>query len=179
MLEKIKSKYFSKNIFTFLDERRKLNFIKYNQGLQNILNINITNYKIFTGSYIEYENNNKIKIFNVYTDQILFEGEYLNGKLNGKGKSYYENGNIEFEGEYLNGIPTGKGKKYYENRKIKNEVEFLNGEVNRKGKIFYENGNLKFEGEYLNGKTNGKGKYRKSRSHLREGVIYEFTIHII
>ena len=31
------------------------------------------------------------------------EGEYLNGKRNGKGKEYYENGNIKFEGEYLNG----------------------------------------------------------------------------
>ena len=32
-----------------------------------------------------------------------FEGEYLNGKRNGKGKEYYYNGQLEFEGEYLNG----------------------------------------------------------------------------
>ena len=34
--------------------------------------------------------------------QLLFEGEYLNGKRNGKGKEYW-NGELEFEGEYLNG----------------------------------------------------------------------------
>ena len=30
-----------------------------------------------------------------------FEGEYLNGKRNGKGKEYYKDGKIKFEGEYL------------------------------------------------------------------------------
>ena len=58
----------------------------------------------------------------------------MNGKRNGKGKEYYENGNIEFEGEYLNGKRNGKGKEYF------------------------NNGKLLFEGEYLNGKRwNGKG----------------------
>ena len=38
---------------------------------------------------------NIIKIGN-----IRFDGEYLNGKRNGKGKEYYYNGNIRFEGEY-------------------------------------------------------------------------------
>ena len=30
--------------------------------------------------------------------------------MNGKGKSYFDNGNLLYEGEYLNGIPNGKGK---------------------------------------------------------------------
>ena len=34
---------------------------------------------------------------------MIFEGEYLNGLRNGKGKSYEDNGRLEFEGEYLNG----------------------------------------------------------------------------
>ena len=34
---------------------------------------------------------------------MVFEGEYLNGKKNGKGKEYYYNGNLKFEGKYLNG----------------------------------------------------------------------------
>ena len=33
----------------------------------------------------------------------MFEGEYLNGKRNGKAKEYNRNGKITFEGEYLNG----------------------------------------------------------------------------
>ena len=34
--------------------------------------------------------------------KLIFEGEYLNGKRNGKGKEY-EFGNLIFEGEYLKG----------------------------------------------------------------------------
>ena len=33
--------------------------------------------------------------------KLLFEGEYLNGKRNGKVKEYYYNGKLRFEGEYL------------------------------------------------------------------------------
>ena len=32
-----------------------------------------------------------------------FEGEYLNGQRNGKGKEYDKDGELEYEGEYLNG----------------------------------------------------------------------------
>ena len=34
---------------------------------------------------------------------LIFEGEYLNGKRNGKGKEYNDNGQLIFEGEYLDG----------------------------------------------------------------------------
>ena len=43
----------------------------------------------------------------------MFEGEYLNGERNGKGKEYNIFGKLEFEGEYLNGERNGKGKEYY------------------------------------------------------------------
>ena len=33
-----------------------------------------------------------------------YEGEYLNGKRNGKGIKYYSSDNILFEGEYLNDL---------------------------------------------------------------------------
>ena len=33
--------------------------------------------------------------------RLKFEGEYLNGERNGKGKEYYK-GKLLFEGEYLN-----------------------------------------------------------------------------
>ena len=37
-----------------------------------------------------------------YLGELIFEGEYLNGEKNGKGKEY-RNGKLIFEGEYLNG----------------------------------------------------------------------------
>ena len=35
--------------------------------------------------------------------ELIFKGEYLNGRRNGKGKEYHNNGRLIFEGEYLNG----------------------------------------------------------------------------
>ena len=43
----------------------------------------------------------KGKEFNYYFN-LEFEGEYLNGLINGKGKEYYDN-KLIFEGEYLDG----------------------------------------------------------------------------
>ena len=54
---------------------------------------------------------------------MIFEGEYLNGEINGKGKEYYYNGELEFEGEYLNG-KKWNGKGYFQDNII---YEIKNG----------------------------------------------------
>ena len=102
MLENIKSSYFIKIIFSFLNEKTKLKLLKYNKCLQNIMNINLINYKISSGRYIVCEENGNIKEYSSYDDELLFEGEYLNGERNGKGKEYFD-GILLYEGEYLNG----------------------------------------------------------------------------
>ena len=48
---------------------------------------------------------------------MIFEGEYLNGERNGKGKEYYLNGRVIFEGEYLN-EKRWNGKGYNKNGNI-------------------------------------------------------------
>ena len=132
---------------------------------------------------------------------MIFEGEYLNGKKNGKGKEYHLNGKISFEDEYLNDkewIGTaydrngnilytlnnninGKGKEYFtSDNKVLFEGEYLNGKRNGKGKEYYYDGKLKFEGEYKNDiKWNGKG-YDLSNNIAYElkngkGIIKEYS----
>ena len=61
--------------------------------------------------YQENENYYITKYYQDSSKQILvYEGEYLNGERNGKGKEFYENGKLKFEGKYLNGKKNGKGK---------------------------------------------------------------------
>ena len=36
--------------------------------------------------------------------KLLLEGQYVNGKINGKVREYNYDGSLRFEGEYLNGI---------------------------------------------------------------------------
>ena len=203
MLENIKSLFFTRRIFLNINETRKLNLIKYNKKLQKKLDINIINYKVYSGRYIIYDTKEKIKIYNSFSDDLIFkgeyfngkgkeyykkkiasEGEYLNGKKNGKYVSYYKEGKILFEGEYLNGkkwnikeydfngniiyeLKEGKGylKEFF--FKMIFEGEYLNGERNGKGNEYFSSGELKFEGEYLNGKRHGIGKEYYSNGRLR------------
>ena len=134
MLDNIKSFYYFKLLFSYLNEKRKLKLIKYNKNLQNKINITLLNYRLLSERYIIYEAKDKVKEYNNY-DELIFEGEFLNGVKNGRGKEY-EVGSLIFEGEFLNGKRNGNGKEYWQ-------------------------GILKFEGQYLNGERNGKGKKRK------------------
>ena len=61
------------------------------------------NYELYngTGKIIEYDN---------YYDNLIFEGEYLNGEKIGIIKEYHYNGKLKSECEYSNGKKNGKSK---------------------------------------------------------------------
>ena len=197
MFRTIKSEYFQKAVLSILNERTKLKIIKYNNNFKNMMNINLINYKILSNKCIIYEIKGKGKeyIYTEYSGELIFEGEYLDGKRHGNGKEYDYN-NLIFEGKYLNGKRHGKGKEYYllfkEQKKInilKFEGEFFNGkkwngkqyEINNnkiyeikngKGfiKEFHFDGEIIYESEYLNGEKTGKVKeYHKNGKLKFEG----------
>ena len=86
---------------------------------------------------------------------ILYEGDFVLNKIEGKGKYYWENGEY-YIGEWLNGHRHGKGILYYKNNLIKYEGDFVNGKYEGKGQYNYKNGNF-YIGEWLNGLRHGKG----------------------
>ena len=104
--------------------------------MQNICGFDIEDYKKISGKYKIIDKNGFGKEYELDTNILIFEGEYLNGKRNGKGKEY-DDGKLEFEGEYLNDKRYGKGKEYF-------STSF--------------GPSLSFEGEYFKGKRHGKGK---------------------
>ena len=68
--------------------------------------------------------------------KLKFEGEYLKGEKNGKGKEYHSNGKLLFEGEYLkNKKWNGKG---YDG-KNKKVFEITNGKGKSKNMIIKTN----------------------------------------
>ena len=118
-------------------------------------------YKLING-------NGKVKEYK--GNQLKFEGEYLNGLKNGKGKEYNCEGNLIFEGEYKNWLKwSGKGydgdnnivyelnngkgyvKEYNYYSDLVFKGEYVSGQKNGKGKEYEIDVNLKFEGDYLNG----------------------------
>ena len=86
LYREIKSKYNIKKIFSFLDINKKLKIIVYNKKYQEFFNINIDYYKRRKGKYTIDLKNGKKREYEIYTNKLLFEGEYKNGKRNGKGK---------------------------------------------------------------------------------------------
>ena len=74
MLEKVKSKYILKEIFENIRNKRKLNIIKYNKGINIKLEMNKEDFQIYI---ILKEFNNK---YNTNIEDIDIKELYLNGK---------------------------------------------------------------------------------------------------
>ena len=106
----------------------------------------IINYLIFEGDLMNGKKNGKGKEYEF--KKLKFEGEYLNGKRNGIGKEYDYDQKLKFEGEYVEGTKHGKGIEYYNNGKIQYEGKYLFGERYEYGKEYFKNGKLLFEGEF-------------------------------
>ena len=122
-----------------------------------------------------------VKIFN-YLNELVYEGEFLNGNINGKGKDFNKN-LMRYEGEYLDGNRHGKGKEYYDDSLVFVGEYLYDYKI--KG-IDYVNGRIDYEGEYfLDSKWNGKGYDERgdilyelnngkgeARQYWRNGEIY-------
>ena len=167
------------------------------------------NGKIANGIKYDYLRNNKLlkesqiingeingKVKEYFRGSLVFEGEYLNHKRNGKGKVYNSKGQLVFEGEYRDGKPWS-GKGYNDQGKIEYEIKkgngkikeyhdgilifegfYLNRERNGKGKEYdFLFRYLKYEGEYKNGKKNGKGKEYYKNQLIFEGEFIDGKKH--
>ena len=58
----------------------------------------------------ELINGNGYCIYYHWNEKLEFEGEILNGKRNGKGKLYFDNGELKYEGELRMEKKMQKGK---------------------------------------------------------------------
>ena len=112
MLKNILSEYFIKKFFLNVNEKLKLEIMKYNKNLQRLNDISLKNYRRFSDNYIFFISKGNGKEYNKYGN-IIYEGEFLNGKRNGKGKEYDARGNLKYDGEFLKGERNGKGKEYF------------------------------------------------------------------
>ena len=74
IMANIKSIFFIRILFSHLNEKIKLKLIKYNKNLQNKIEIDLINYKFYSGRYIIYETNIKGKEYKGYyhLNHILF-----------------------------------------------------------------------------------------------------------
>ena len=104
----------------------------------------------FEGEYINGEMNGKGKEYDEYNNELIYEGEFKNRKRNGKGKAKENYKTLfHYEGEFIDNLKEGYGKEYFNDILIY-EGEYKKGRKNGKGKEYFIDGKLKSEGEYLN-----------------------------
>ena len=97
----------------------------------------------------------------------IFEGKFINGKLNGKGIHKNKNNNTTYIGEYYNSMRHGKGELYTNDFHYKGD--FNNNKFEGKGKIeIYNEG--EYEGDFKDNLFDGKGmlKWKDGRFYIGE-----------
>ncbi len=159
MWRKIKSSFIFQKVFSYLALKKKFNIVVYNKKAQRKLDLNLIDLKRYSGLY-KQKIYGKTEIKDTYTGTLLFQGYIANGKKNGEGKEYNEEGKLIFQGEYLDGKKwKGKFKEYDNDTKnLVFECEYLNGIIEGEAKEYDKyDGQLLFSGKYSNGKRNGEG----------------------
>lgn len=124
---------------------------------------------IFEGYFEKgYKRNGKM----VFNDGTVYEGDYENGEIGGKGTFTWkkEQATIIYDGELLNGIFNGKGTLTYTKGSDKSVYEgyFKNGIYHGRGKFTWPDKEC-YDGQYYDGKRQGKGKYKFSDDTHIEG----------
>ncbi|MEK3688266.1 toxin-antitoxin system YwqK family antitoxin [Paenibacillus sp. FSL R10-2736] len=129
--------------------------------------------KLSEGIYVNGELDGKGKTYHE-NGTLKSQGTFKNGKLNGEGKTYYSNGELETEGQYKDGALTGKAKTYHENGNPDADGNFEDGRPMGKIRLYHENGNLAFEGSFDEGILKPYGIYGKGKLYHENGeVMYE------
>ncbi|MEG0236187.1 MAG: hypothetical protein RR523_11850 [Cetobacterium sp.] len=81
--------------------------------------------ELYTGSIEEYYFNHNLE----KTKNISFEAKIIQGKLNGKSKIYYENGNLYKEENYIDNILEGLNFYYHPNGKLMVVKKYSDGKL--------------------------------------------------
>ena len=130
-----------------------------------------SNSKILINNRNKEGNKNKVIthgiLCNKITNEIIYEGELVDGKCEGKGKYIFETGDY-YIGEFKNGLREGKGFQYYKNKNYQYEGMWKDDKRNGHGKYYYENGDY-FIGFWKDNKKVGKGELYDKNGEINIG----------
>ena len=108
----------------------------------------------------------------VYSDKKktipLYSGRLEDGKLEGEGKEYDEDGILSYEGTFVEGQRSGMGTAYEHGLKTY-KGEFLAGVASGEGTSYDVDGNVTYQGEFSEGIQEGTGKAYKKGDLIYEG----------
>jgi len=78
-----------------------------------------------------------LKIFLILTSSLIlrYEGDFVDGKMTGKGTYYWQDGD-RYEGDFVDGVRTGKGTYYWQDGN-RYEGDFLDDIRTGKGTLYW------------------------------------------
>ena len=85
--------------------------------------------------------------FGTKNENLLVEGHYLEGKLDGENQGFYSNGNPKHYYYYNEGFRVGETKNYYPSGKLKENIVYNQQETNQRITTYFENGNTEWQKE--------------------------------
>lgn len=104
-----------------------------------------------------------------------YHGELVNGKKEGPGSFYYQDGR-KYVGHYKNDMPDGEGTLFDETGQVQFDGIWRAGQY-YSGKGFSYYGDKKYTGEYREGRPNGFGIYSDTLGHvLAKGIWKDGTL---
>lgn len=105
-------------------------------------------------------------LYDPRTGIIIYEGNLLNEKKNGKGKEFDRNGNQIYEGEFTDGVRQGNGKQFDGYGNLIYDGCFRNGVRCGKGKEFSTSGEIIFSGDWKRGSKKFKAEMAQDIQQL-------------
>jgi hypothetical protein len=126
--------------------------------------VTFKNGNTYKGDLNRYDKPHGYGILN-YKDEVIYEGNFVNNRFEGKGKMKWIKDNQEYTGTFKNNLKHGNGTMYYSNGTVY-DGEWKNDNIYGKGIMKYED-ETQYEGIWKD-KFTGKGII-----YYTDGTIYE------
>ena len=106
------------------------------------------NWNYYIGQFKEGKRHGKGKLY-TNKDVLVFDGDFVNDKIEINGKSTTEDGEYYYIGQFKDGKVNGKGTKYNKEGNIIYEGDYVNDLPDGTGKMIYEEGDYYFINFYI------------------------------
>lgn len=110
----------------------------------------------------------------IYPSGAKYEGNFKDGKIQGKGILYFSDGN-KYIGDWVDHYREGKGKMIFTSGDVY-QGDFRHSRINGKGIMEFVNGD-RYEGNWTDDRQHGFGKYFYSDGDHYEGAFYAGKLH--
>lgn len=117
---------------------------------------------------------NHCKFYDKTTNNVIYDGGFIDSKKSGYGKKFYSSGKLLYDGTWLNDLMDGEGIVYFENGNVKYNGSFLRGKKNGNGVTFFSDGNKCYEGRYCMDNIIGDAKVFHSNGNLYMTGKFDF-----